>query len=272
MFSYLNTHALDNTQVDIRTNLPVYISMSTIPSRMGNTFKIIEHTLKQVKGDLVKLILNVPHKYKRFPNFNVDNELQRHNKIKDPRFMLNRTNDLGPLTKFLPSLEIIPDESILIICDDMCYKLEAYKDIAERQDANLNKSFSFYVYNYVPSSQTYHGEQLNNGIAVPQGADMISFYTHNARTFPTWFAQFLAKTKTVDYFENPCFWVDDEVIGFFLQEIGIPLVQVDPTHRMIYIRNCDMAPLYDNLNKQTGRASRDTTMENCSQELYRAFS
>jgi len=261
--SYLDEAKLDTHDVRIQTHLPVYISMSTIPSRLNNTIKIIKNTLKHLSG-IEQLILNVPYQYYRFPEFKVDENYIR-NEITDNRFYLNRTRDYGPLSKLLPTLSLIPDNSILIICDDMCYKLSSFKDIAEKQAQYLNRSFTYFYY---PYSQNNYNHTIN----VPQGADMISFYTRNIQSFPEWFSGYL-KTLGIDrYFDNPCFFVDDQVIGFFLQYMSIPIQQVDPGHRMIYIKHCDNAPKKDNLNKQIGKNSRENTMKYCYQDLHKAFS
>ncbi len=55
----------------------------------------------------------------------------------------------------------------------MCYKLNAFKDIAEIEDQDRRKSFSFYVYPYG-----------SKPVMVPQGADLISMYSGNVQNFP----------------------------------------------------------------------------------------
>lgn len=261
IFSYLNEAKLDSEFVNISTSLPVYITISTIPSRMSNTFKIIKHFLKHVSG-FEKIILNIPYQYNRWPNLKID--IDKYVKdVNDSRLFVNRTKDYGPLTKFLPSLSIVPDNSILIIADDMCYKLSAFKDIAEKQDINRTKSFSYYVYPY--------GGKMGNSVSVPQGADLISMYTRNASEFPEWFDHFQKGLNLNSYFESPCFFVDDQVIGWYFQYKGIPMVQVDRNHRMIYIKDCDKAPESDNLNRQKGKNSRDNTMEGCYKQLNKFY-
>jgi hypothetical protein len=259
MFKTLDETKLDNNHVDIDTHLPVYVTMSTIPSRMNNTFKIVKHFLNNVHGNLAKVIINIPYKYNRWPLHPV---IIKHD-INDSRFLINRTEDYGPLTKFLPSLSIIPENSITIICDDMCYKLDAFKDIAELQDNNRNKSYSFYVYPY--------GEKFGVPVLTPQGADLISMYTRNAQMFPQWFDDMKKSLKLSRYYNSPCFFVDDQVIGWYFQYNGIPLIQVDRKHRNIYIRDCDKSSKHDNLNMQTGKNSRDNTMKGCYNELNKVF-
>lgn len=257
LFSYVNNNKLDPTYVKINTRLPVYITLTTIPSRLPNTIKIIKHFLSRVTG-FEKIILNVPNQYNRWklysPPQNIDQE------INDPRFVLNRCDDHGPLTKLLPSLPLIPKESITIIADDMCYTLKAFKDIAEKQDRVLNKSFSFYVY-------PYKNETGSKNVYVPQGADLISIYTKNLDHFPSWFHNFKIKSGFKQYFDSPCFFVDDQLIAWYLQTHNIKIEQVDRRHRNIYIKDCAIAKTSDNLNKQKGNNSRENTMDKCYTQL-----
>ncbi len=254
MFSFINKLKLDYSKTSIKTNLPVYITMTTIPSRMKNTMELIRHFLKHVDG-IEKFILNVPYKYNRWPDY----QIKVSDTIKDPRFILNRTEDYGPLTKIIGSLPIIPENSITIICDDMCYKLNAFKDIAERADRERHKSFSFYVYPFKANG--------TNSVMVPQGADLIATYTQNFSHLPSWFANFKASANIKDYYTNECFFVDDQLIGWYFQTHNIPLEQVDRRHRNIYIKGCDIANKKDNLNHQTGDKSRENTMNQCYSHL-----
>jgi len=269
MFSILNTFGsgmdeskLDKSKITIETHSPVYITMSTIPSRLKTTFKIIENMLNNISG-IEKLILNVPFRYNRWPNMKLD---LTHN-ITDGRFILNRCEDHGPLTKFLPTLSLVPDNSILIIRDDMCYQLKSFKEIAEIQDRRRSESFSFFVYKY----NNKNNNEDNKNVLVPQGADLISMYVRNVKDFPFWFSNLKRKLGVKNYFENPCFFVDDQVIGWYFQYIGIPMVQVDRKHRYIYIKDCDKGPEHDNLNKQKGQHSRENTMMNCYSDLSKIY-
>ena len=258
LFKTLDETKLDTDYVEIRTSLPVYITMSTIPSRMKNTFKIIQHFLDHVSG-FEKIILNIPYKYNRFPNMSID----CNHDIKDSRFILNRTKDYGPLTKLLPSISLIPKNSITIVCDDMCYKLDSFKDIAELQDGNRSNAFSFYVYPF--------SEKNSIPVQVPQGADLISTYSGNLSNFEEWYSDLKSKLNIKSYFESPCFFVDDQVIGWFFQWNGIMMLQVDRKHRNIYIKHCDKTSTVHNLNNQKGKHSRDNTMKGCYRDLNKVY-
>ena len=284
MFSFfgktLDESKLDRRKININTHLPVYITMSTIPSRLSNTLRIIENFMNNVTG-FEKLILNVPYKYNRWPNIK---ELDLRHNINDGRFIINRCEDYGPLTKFLPVLEngLVPHESILIVCDDMCYQLDAFRDIAAVQDRRLYESFSYYVYPFKPkfenvsgfnfvSPNLYPSNHNKVSVNVPQGADLISMYTRNASHFVQWFNKLKNDLGVKSYFETPCFFVDDQVIGWYFQSQNIPMKQVERKHRNIYIKNCDKPVESDNLNNQKGKNSRTNTMNKCYNDLSSVY-
>ena len=253
---YVNNDKLDKSNIVIRTRVPVIITMSTIPARLPNTFKIIKHFLEHVQG-IDKFILNIPYRYLRWPDLNVN---VKHS-ITDPRFILNRCDDMGPLTKFLPTLNLVPDNAIIIIRDDMCYKLDAFKDIAERQDAYRDRAFSFFVYDYKPTNS------FGQSISVPQGADLISMTTGLVKNFPVWFQHFLDRYNIKNYKDSSCFFVDDLVIGNYFNDMRIPMEQYERKHRNIYIKDCEVSDTSQNLNKQKGKNERNTVMSGCYFQL-----
>ena len=252
---YVDQHKLYQNNVVINTKLPVYITLSTIPSRMANTAVLIQHFLNKVSG-FKKIIVNIPYRYERWPNMVPNVSVFDH--INDPRFILNRCQDDGPLTKLIGSIDLIPPKSITIVRDDMCYDLTAFKDIAERQDVNPNKAFSFYVYDF---------NNGGNDVLVPQGADLISVYSYNLINFKKWLGNFIKTLELKEYRNTKCFFVDDLVIGWYFQVMGIKLKQMDRRHRMIYINDCEFSNQSDNLNRQKGENSRTNTMNSCYVDL-----
>jgi hypothetical protein len=269
--SFVRENKLDHRYHEVKTALPVYVTLSTIPPRLDNAVRIIAHMLEHVQG-IEKVFMNVPFRYERFPDQELD--LRKHQayiRKKGPscdRLLINRCKDYGPLTKFLPTLALIPDECILIIIDDMSYQLDAIKHIAERQQSELDKAFSYYVYPYSPAG--IEGPVIQ----VPQGADMISMYGRNTNGFPGWFRRFLASLSLTEesYAQSPCFFTDDLLLGYYFQLEGIALQQAFPEHRDIYIPHCAVSPSKFNLNRQKGERSRDVVMARCYESLLRAES
>ena len=78
----------------------IYISISTIPSRIKNLNKSVQSLLKQTrKPD--KIFINVPYKYKRFNETIEDKQIPKFdNNIVE----VTRCEDCGPGTKLLGSL------------------------------------------------------------------------------------------------------------------------------------------------------------------------
>ncbi len=245
MLHFSNFNRMDNTTVTIKTNFPLYISMTTIPSRLNNTIKIIRNVLDKVSG-YEKIILNLPLSYKNHANAVLPKEL--NDLTRDSRFLLNKINeDLGPITKLIPSLQLIPRNCILIMCDDDCYHHEAFKIIAENQDKNIKKSFTFWKYNY-------------DSTVVPQGVDMISFWRPNLDGFEEWWES----TRKSKY----CFYVDDLLIGRWLQIKGIPVEKLDRKWKWPWIANCLPKKTGDRgLFGQKGKFERKKSMRECMKFL-----
>ena len=235
---YNITTKFDN-RVNINCIYPVYISMTTIPERMSNTYKIIKSTLNNLSG-FEKLILNVPIKYQSWEMDKLN--LTKLESINDPRFILNRTNDFGPATKIIPSLSITPNECIIIVCDDDCYHYEAFKIAAESQEKDRSKSFTFWKYTY-------------NGLDIPQGVDLITFWKPNMLGFESY-----AK-RVIKY--RHCFFVDDMIIGSYLSQNGISIEQLDRKWKWPWIPNCFGKESKFSLNKQKGEFSRESCNKNC---------
>lgn len=230
---------MDKTPIEIKCIFPVYITMTSIPERFPNTYKVVLNMLKYLKG-FDKLVLNIPYRYKKFK---MDNDsLSKLESLIDPRFILNRTEDYGPVTKILPTLDIVPEESIILVCDDDCYHLEAFKIAAEEQQSNRSKSFTFWKYKY-------------NNIDIPQGVDIITFWNPNLHNFK----KYIINALRSEY----CFYVDDQIIGNYLSQNGISIEQLDRKWKWPWIPNCfNNGPKFS-LFGQKGKYNRETSNREC---------
>lgn len=102
--------------------MSIYISLSTVPKRVGfwESFRQNLQSLVNQKTSVdYKIILNIPHKY------NITNELYViHDQLlefqkKNPKLIINRTLDYGPITKIIGAFDISKDpDDILLVCDD----------------------------------------------------------------------------------------------------------------------------------------------------------
>lgn len=96
-------------------NQKIYISLTTIPSRIANLYNTINSLLSQtLMAD--KIIINIPHSYYRFPEIPIIPKFLQDNE----KIVINRCQDYGPATKLLGlfTYPTINNDDILIICDD----------------------------------------------------------------------------------------------------------------------------------------------------------
>ena len=92
----------------------IYVSLTTIPSRVKNLNRSVESLLKQIcKPD--KIFINIPTKYKRFKEII---EKEHIPKFSDPIVEITRCEDFGPGTKLLGSLNKFKENSLIILADD----------------------------------------------------------------------------------------------------------------------------------------------------------
>ena len=95
-----------------------YISLTSIPSRFEFLDKVLDSLVNQeIKAE--KIYLHIPYKYKRnFGQFKVP-DVSAY-----PNVVINRCEDYGSNTKFLPMLhikEIEDDSPIMVVDDDISY-------------------------------------------------------------------------------------------------------------------------------------------------------
>ena len=171
----------------------IYVSLSTIPSRIKNIDKSIESLLNQSKKP-DKIFINIPNKYKRFTEVISEKEIPKFN---SNIVEITRCDDFGPGTKLLGSLNKLRKNSLIILADDdniyenyMIEKFNYYYSIAPQN------SYSFYVH------------PLGN-FGIGQGADGFAINTNHLDGI-----NFFYETVVKDYKE--LFLYDDLWISYFL--------------------------------------------------------
>jgi len=171
----------------------IYISLSTIPSRIKNINKSIESLLNQtLKPD--KIFINIPNKYKRFQKIIDDKDIPKFN---NSIVEITRCDDFGPGTKLLGSLNKLKKNSLIILADDdnvyenyMVEKFNYYYSIAPEN------SYSFYVH------------PLGN-FGIGQGADGFAINTDHLEGIKDFYDKVVKNYKEL-------FLYDDLWISFFL--------------------------------------------------------
>ena len=118
----------------------IYVSLTTIPSRIKNLNKSVESLLNQsFKPD--KIFINIPNKYKRFKEIVEKNHIP---KFADPIVEIIRCEDFGPGTKLLGSLEKFNKNELNLLIsvfdtysDDLIYQLLTKKIVPNNKFKSL---------------------------------------------------------------------------------------------------------------------------------------
>ena len=171
----------------------IYISISTIPLRLKNLNKSVNSLLKQTrKPD--KIFVNIPYQYKRFNETIEDNQIP---KFDSSIVEVTRSEDCGPGTKLLGSLDKFEKNSLVILADDD----HAYEDYMIEKffyfySKSPNNAYSFYVY------------PIEN-FPVGQGADGFAINTNHLAGINNFY-----NIVVKDYKE--LFLYDDLWISYFL--------------------------------------------------------
>ena len=172
------------------------VSLTSIPPRFGNIKKTINSiNIQNKKPD--KIYLNIPHNYERYPNQNFDiTEL-----IKTcPNLQIIRCEDCGPGTKLLGAInEFNKYDYVVLIDDDHIYNKEMLSFFHEKGLENLDKAYSFCVYNV-------------EDCKVGQGADGFMINTFFLKNIYQFFAKYIKNNKKL-------FFNDDLWISIFLNKI-----------------------------------------------------
>ena len=171
----------------------IYVSLSTIPSRIKNLTKSVESLLNQTqKPD--KIFINIPYKYKRFSEVIKDNEIP---KFQSRNVEITRCQDCGPGTKLLGSLAKLKKDSLVILADDdNIYEDYMIEKFLYFYSKNPNNAYSFYVH------------PLGN-FGIGQGADGFAINTKFLEGIETFYDKIVKNYKEL-------FLYDDLWISYFL--------------------------------------------------------
>ena len=117
------------------------VSLTSLPSRINN----IDQTLNSISNQTLKptkVFLNLPYKFKRFPNYNFNNHqisiLEKYN------LEISRCEDYGPATKLMGSIEKIKSnyDCVILIDDDHIYHPNTFEILINNfQKEKINYSY-----------------------------------------------------------------------------------------------------------------------------------
>ena len=186
------------------TALPVYATMTTLPERIGSDlFKQVVDELFIQKVDF--LVLNVPHVYGRTgETYDIPGWVTR-----DPRVIVNRCEDVGPATKILGGLHLLPPGSrVVVVDDDIIYKRFAIAGLLSYYEENADGLSCWNVTE----------DPAWKDVVIPSG-----FSGCIAR------GEILHKIGTVGTVPKACRMVDDHWFGWTLHSLGVRVEVIDPS-------------------------------------------
>ena len=172
------------------------VSFTTIPSRIDEIKKTIDSINSQTLKPN-KIFLNLPYKFRRFPGYSFSKD--QIVKLEKYNIEINRTEDYGPSTKLIGSLEKIKKFECVIILDDDHIYHEKMFEIFINEFKIKKKNYSFYVQKIF---------RLNMG----QGADGILINTNNLNKIEIFYEKYVKNNKNL-------FLNDDLWISMYLQFI-----------------------------------------------------
>ena len=183
----------------------IYVSLTTIPSRVKNLSKSVESLLNQIcKPD--KIFINIPNKYKRF---NEIIEKEHIPKFNDPIIEITRCEDFGPGTKLLGSLNKFKENSLIILADDdhvyEDYMIEKFNYFYSKSSKN---AYSFYVH------------PLKN-FGVGQGADGFAINSNFLKGIDKFYEKVVKKNE--DLFIHDDLWTS--FFLFYVKKVKILSLQ-----------------------------------------------
>jgi len=222
---------------------PIYITLTTIPDRINNIIPILKSLEKQTPRP-TKIFINIPQQSKRFGNtYLIPQKLTKFiNKSKITKIL--RTQDYGPATKLLGSLDHVPSNALNIICDDdYTIKNGMIKELVGKHMKHPNSIIT--------------GQKGPQGISIP-GPDIP--FGSSGVLFPR---ELINKQDILEkhkYWEKDCMWVDDFFwYKYFEQLKGIPIISLNKWFHDKSI-NGNIRPL----DFEIGELSKDTNQQKCS--------
>lgn len=118
--------------------MKIYFSLTTSPQRINKLHQTLDSIFNQTTT-FEKIIINIPYIFNRTKTRYIIPEYLS----KNPRILINRCHDIGPVTKLLPSLFITTDEDIIVtIDDDRKYLKNMLETFLEFYNKNSNSVYA----------------------------------------------------------------------------------------------------------------------------------
>lgn len=192
----------------------VILSMTTIPQRLNvpfehNSIKIVLENLRNLSYKNYEIHLNIPVIYKKTgEEYTIPSWLQETEKIN-----IFRTNDYGPATKLVPTVNRIsePNTTIIILDDDLEYEDGFIEYHIENQIKYSNSAIGFAGLESRPEGICYYCTARNEDVEVNilEGYKTVSF------------KRFFFKDDFEPFILENMSWDDDMLISAYLAKENI---------------------------------------------------
>jgi len=206
----------------------IYLSLTTRPERLNSHhFKKVYLSLIEQTLPFYKLIINLS--VKEFTYY-----IPKY--LYNDRVILNETDICGPCTKLIGSIDIIPENSIVIILDD---------DIVMKN--NFIKSlYDSYLLNPDKVSSHFTSVSKNNKYNEVQGFGGYIFNINHLKEIKKYYSSM----------PKCCFKIDDNWISWCIHKLGVSVVKTienDAWNNVLDIAKTDPHPDWYELCKNTNR-------------------
>ena len=199
----------------------IVASLTTLPKRLAFISPTLSSLLNQTRP-VSKIYLHIPDKTIRTQETYDEHLLQNlQNKFGSILYINRCGQDLGPITKIVPILDVVSDPNTLIFCadDDTIYKPKTIEDLYKCHLRNPNAVVGF------------------GGVSVGHWPFHIQFVTENSRDVEVdwlqgvhgilYYRKFLDKQAmtNLEKEDPPELWYnDDHQLALYFQRKGIPRI------------------------------------------------
>jgi len=207
----------------------IYLSLTTRPERLNSYhFKKVYLSLIKQSFPFYKLIINLSIK-----EFTYEIPKFLHN---NDRVILNETDICGPCTKLLGSIDILPENSIVIILDD---------DIVMKNNF-IQSLYNSYLLNPDKVSSHFTSLSKNNRYNEVMGFGGYIFNIELLRNIKDFYSSM----------PPCCVRIDDNWISWCINKLNVEVVKTiegNAWDNVLDIENTDPHPVWYELSKNTDR-------------------
>ena len=208
------------------TEPSVIISLTTVPERLEESYEnAIISTIKSLceqEDNDYEIHFNIPKIYNITKQPYIIPEWLQEMKLKYPHLKVFRTEDMGPPTKFIPTLDRVrnPETLLLVVDDDLVYHPEMIKEHRKYQE--LLKDSAIVYEGREPVTPMNYGDIRDSWILCVTGITEVRMFQHYKS------ASYKKKYFKEDFFINYVgeTYSDDVLVSKYFRDHGIKMFVV----------------------------------------------